>query len=494
MRKVILLSLALVLVKNKLELMENFGKGLAKLLRESESARRIIKSEAIKKINYDYDVLYDLIKDESIEHGETFENRLLRYVDKNDLSQIKEIVPTLTIFVPKLPEESFSADNWDVKKEIPDVAIRWKNRNDVIAFTGKGEEYSIDGCYIPGYPIVVVKENERIVVNESNTKSTCALIQNPNSDIAFTFTDQVFDNISDKITTKAGPTPTPTPDNLAKIYQAYTVYQNTDGWQRDYIYYDITPTSQRGSLKKNFKECLCSFQMVGDPMGAYKKISDSPYEPKFIPQGPDRNSGRAICWTDGEFEFKVSITYGNKQAIGTMQLTSFRATPEQLFDTHLEVATSRGQIVYIVNDIYGLKRRCIDLPLFEWSLENFTSMFKIGIEEVDDDIRTTQTAQTTTEYATNFEYNSSSGETNKVGLKYGSSEKVTMVTSFVIERTEKNDELGEVNINFGDDVIISDQPIVYTEPRRGTTSYYPRYNPKYSTGWYKIEVAPLKMY
>lgn len=35
--------------KSELDLMKNFGKGLAKLLKESEAARHVIKKEAIKK-------------------------------------------------------------------------------------------------------------------------------------------------------------------------------------------------------------------------------------------------------------------------------------------------------------------------------------------------------------------------------------------------------------------------------------------------------------
>ena len=84
--------------------------------------------------------------------------------------------------------------------------------------------------------------------------------------------------------------------------------------------------------------------------------------------------------------------------------------------------------------------------------------------------------------------------TYKLGLKFGSSAKEVRSTTYTTERNDVNDELGEVNINFGDPVLISDQPIVYTDPRRGDKTYYPQFNPKYYTGWYKIEVAPLKVY
>lgn len=61
---------------------------------------------------------------------------------------------------------------------------------------------------------------------------------------------------------------------------------------------------------------------------------------------------------------------------------------------------------------------------------------------------------------------------------------------YLYQSYKLSNNLGEVNINFGDPVLISDQPIVYTNPRRGGKTYYPQFNPKYYTGWYKIEVAP----
>ncbi len=481
--------------KSELDLMKNFGKGLAKLLKESEAARHVIKKEAIKKINYDYDVLYDLIKDEIIENGESFENALLRYVDESDLYQLKEIIPALTIFVPELPEDSFSADIWDATNEIPNVAIRCKDSDGVTAYTGDGEEYIIEAKYIPGYPIVVVKENERIIANHLSTKSSTTVIQNPNSNLTFMFTDEAFNNLTHKVTLRGSPTSEPIPEKLAKSYEAYSIYQTrNDGWQRDYIYYDITPSSPRGPFNYNYKEYLCSFEMLGDPVEAYKKISDGSDEPKFIPQGPNPGGGRAICWTDGEFEFKVIPTIAPKPAIGNIQPTSFRAKPKDLFNTRLEKVSSGGQVSYIVNDIYGLNRISVDLPLFEWDIENYSPIIRIRIEEIDSPTKITETHQTTTEFAANFEFNATTGSTDKVGLKFGSSAKEVRTTTYTTERNDVNDELGEVNINFGDPVLISDQPIVYTDPRRGDKTYYPQFNPKYYTGWYKIEVAPLKVY
>lgn len=43
-----------------------FGYALAKVLAEDKDVRKIIRNEALKKINYDYDVLYAMIKNKKI--------------------------------------------------------------------------------------------------------------------------------------------------------------------------------------------------------------------------------------------------------------------------------------------------------------------------------------------------------------------------------------------------------------------------------------------
>lgn len=40
---------------------------------------------------------------------------MLKYLGVDKLSSIKNKMPTLTIFVPSLPNDSFSAEEWDVK-------------------------------------------------------------------------------------------------------------------------------------------------------------------------------------------------------------------------------------------------------------------------------------------------------------------------------------------------------------------------------------------
>ena len=87
----------------------------------------------------------------------------MKYLDPELLTSVETQIPNLTVFVPKLPENSFSAELWDVNNEAPCVSIRTKETNDIPAFDSEGKEYLIEAQYIPAYPIVVIKENEKFL-------------------------------------------------------------------------------------------------------------------------------------------------------------------------------------------------------------------------------------------------------------------------------------------------------------------------------------------
>ena len=164
------------------EIKKEFGAALAKVLKDSPAVRKLIKDEALKQIDFDYDVLYLLVKDEILSElkkwlkrfnsdNTTLEEQLLKYLDPELLTSVETQIPNLTVFVPKLPENSFSAELWDVNNEAPCVGIRTKETNDIPAFDSEGKEYLIEAQYIPAYPIVVIKENERVFADDECTRS-----------------------------------------------------------------------------------------------------------------------------------------------------------------------------------------------------------------------------------------------------------------------------------------------------------------------------------
>lgn len=79
---------------------ENFSKSLALVLAENLECRELIKNEALKKINHDFDVLYVLVKDTKLSDGNSLENLLLEHIDKKQLNFLTDNYPTLTILFP----------------------------------------------------------------------------------------------------------------------------------------------------------------------------------------------------------------------------------------------------------------------------------------------------------------------------------------------------------------------------------------------------------
>lgn len=486
------------------EIKKEFGKALAKVLSESAPVRELIKKEALKKIDYDYDVLYLMIKDETLSDNKTLNSLLLKYVDSDFLSLIEEQIPNLTIFVPKLPLESFSAETWNVDTEVPVVGIRTLETNDVPVFNSQGEESVVEVGYIPAYPIVVVKENERIVVKNPLTKSFGGTIlkTKSTSGIELAFLDDVFNNgekdildmstntkKNDFFSTKASVPQVP--DNIAKLFDAYDIYakMDTGGWHRDYIYYGIRPDNTKGPIDLSFKECLVGFELRGEPKKTLDKIADQTGDPRIDPNYKHHYNNVHYYyngWDDGEFEFEVNIYLG-----GTSPelKTFFRVEPASLFKLTLSGKTGNLKVDKV--ELNG--RVALDVPLFEWDLEKYSSTIKIIIAEYDDSETIKKTMTMTTKYATNFGFDTSFGEKVKIGMKFGASKDDTRFSSFEVTTTKNSDQLGEVFVNFGDKVLL-DKTFIEKGIAGRPSSYYPNYNTKYYNDYYRVYIAPVKMY
>lgn len=502
--------------ESNLILKQKFSSALVKVLGQNEEVRSLIKEEALKQIDFDYDVLYCLIKDKQLKNGVTLEEYLEKYLTSDELKCIHKQLPTLTLFVPTLPENSFSVHSWNTIDELPAVAVKVSDNNDVKIYYGNGETEVFPADIIPGFPVVVVKENERIVRNgEILSKTVSENIEETN----LIFVDEIFNNLhgKDLVNTKTRanrpdrPVPLPKvdnpedylPANMKKTYEAYKIYKNTTGWQRDYIYYGITPTTDKGPFDYNMKEFLVGFELMGDALGFYRKIADQDGDPKSsIPIGgvlPANSS--IITWTEGEYEFKVTTYVGSKSTIGTEYKSFFRLKPDQLFRAEVERVISRpGMPGYTVYKLVGLKSKRVDLdlPLFEWDLENYGAIIKIAIEEVDGQETEVNSISSSIEFATNFGFDASFGEKVKFGVKFGSTIKEVLNVSNTITKTLGGDELGEVIINFADPVVISDEFRYHYKPRtnpreQAVVDYTePTFNSKYYTGWYRLYISPKK--
>ncbi|MDR0333074.1 MAG: hypothetical protein LBI15_06375 [Dysgonamonadaceae bacterium] len=245
----------------EVEMLRPFARALYNAMDESQMLREIIRTRALEKFNKEYDVLYQFIKDELVENGLTVRQLLLTHFESEEaLANIEKRRPTLTIFVPRLPEESFSAEIWDTAEEIPFVALHVTKHIHTPIFGDFGEygnESMIEEGLIPAFPTVVLKNNARVVVAQDSQRTRSAALDNPNSDFVFEFTDDFFDNSKkeEQATTRHSVSSID-----SKLRTAFEIYENADGWQRDYIYYNITPGNPNGPFSRDYHETITSFR------------------------------------------------------------------------------------------------------------------------------------------------------------------------------------------------------------------------------------------
>ncbi|WP_277495370.1 hypothetical protein [Elizabethkingia anophelis] len=477
---------------------QEFSIALAKALASNADLRDFIKKEALKKFDNDYDILYQMVKNQMI-GGKAFKDIIAEQYDKKEnLEALERLYPTLNIFVPELPMDSFSAEKWNAKTEIPLVAYTLNTTNDTPVVNEKGEEYFLEAKYTPSFPIVVVKENERVKISTNNSirnnaiaSNSPAVIQNnvlKGSSYNFEFLDDAFNgNKSNKILKSVSKTQSGAIINSvesfdSKIQQAYEIYKNNDGWQRDFIYYDITPGQQRGQFKYDFKEHLTSFRMnKGSDVSIISGATGDPVNnPNYIEGNGFTTDMPRSSWSGGQFEFRVNVLVNASNGIGSSIVKYFSATPDELFNTEYELAKYVKKFG-IEMKFFSLKKiepRTIPLniPLFSWDLNQYASSIKISIEEVDftEEITTTDTRDV--KYATNFGIDTD-GLIKKIGIKFGASLERNQSSTVTHKITKSSNQLGDVIIAFGEKIITdlpsrvredyrSDYYTITVEPRR----------------------------
>jgi hypothetical protein len=431
----------------------HFAKMLTGALNESQPLRELLKSEALKQFDKDYDVLYNLIRNKSL-GKETVHELLSKYDSNNKLAEIEAQFPLLTIYVPVLPE--FSAETWNPQTETPQVAITVSDDESIPVIDSHGKVTKLSLDQVPVFPVVVIKENERVVVrgaNDSHGRSNNLLIQGSN-EFSFAFSDQAFDGIHEAPKTSR----LASSDELdPAVISAYDLKMD---WHRDHIYYGLTPTTTKGKFRNNYSEFITSFRII-DPI-VLNKISDQTGDPK--PRNKRHMFNPGPYWTEGNFEFKITVGINSKNGIGTDLTKVFAVTGQKLFKIEYE----RKDLVFHIKKITPREFKP-NIELLPWDLENYGSAWKIVVYEYDPAEQTETIVENSTTYASNFDLDANFGEKIKVGLKFGMKETTTQSRKFIVKSTLDSDFLGETALLFDQGVIVNKPSAsTYTTKEIGT--------------------------
>ena len=140
-----------------------FTKALAKTL-SNLGACRLLKQEIDKKFDGDYDVLWEIVRDENISGKGKFRELISNRLSKGRGSFISvddvEEVPLLQISLP------VNFEKWDGESTIlvayTPLTIDDIEVEEIYAYDSEGNEHVLDAKVEPDFPVIIVGLNERV--------------------------------------------------------------------------------------------------------------------------------------------------------------------------------------------------------------------------------------------------------------------------------------------------------------------------------------------
>lgn len=486
--------------------MKNFAEAFSQMLNDYPEVRSIVKREALKKFNLDTEILVSVFAETNV-GGKSVNDLMNTYLRKDNitLTDILLQVPTITILVPELPEGSFSAEVWNPSSQIPAIGIQTSLSNNVplVRYNGKIKEFEravFPADRIPAFPVLVVKENERVVSSDSpNFKGKSDALKFHGSlltGIEYKYVGEIFSSSDDEYTIY---------DWLVdndKVMEAYDKTKGTNLWQRDHVYFDINSNNPRGPFDYNYTEVLGFFEpemINGSALGLYYGLSENTNE---FSQDPQIITGRNITpgWTEGAYEFEFHFLYsikdddlGNDGGVKT-EYKLFNVAPDDIFDVDYRKEEDKdfflwfwedSDYYYYIEDVTS-KKTNINTPVIPWDIQKYSTDVTIRLYERDFGVEHEVSISETQSSAYNFGFDLGvdapiDDVKVKLGAKYGQEGSVNLNRTHKYTITQDSDYLGNVTVNFGDPVVISTQT--------GTFGYK-----TYSTGNFKFNVYIRKSF
>lgn len=381
---------------SKEELMNNFSAILSQVLTEKQSVRKFLKDEALLQFDKNYDVLYQNVKDKSID-GKSLREMLVEASSERKIREIEEALPLLNIYVSNIPFADVTPENLDVTSQDIPVVVE---RNDSNAFylKGKNVETWVKG-EIPDFHAFVVNENTRMMVDKVATRASGKPV--------IKFRSPNFDGLANsKNKVKVSAYFRFGKDH--KLVEAYKYFHGTNGgidqkgFQRDYLYYGITPSDTVGQLNYSTTEYIRTIEI--DPKALNfiaDEIEDKEHRTKLDPVVKSRwekEYGRFLnerelidrFWTVGTYDLKFTII-NSKSTTPTVVVVPLR--PEDLWDFHINLKHRHGNIFRRHKNIYTLDpkdftSKVVNLTSYnitfgKWDLSTEALQRFVRIEELD---------------------------------------------------------------------------------------------------------------
>lgn len=494
-----------------------FAQILSKAIYESIDLRSFLKKEALIQFDNDYDVFYPFVKDKIVTGQQTFRDLLLKYSrNEKELCQIEESLELLNIYIPDLSMFwDFNAEKWDINDN--EVAVFCNNdRTNTIYLNGESSG-TLSANQVPGFPCIVIKNNERLKCVKSRTRVNNA---------TYSFIDKAFDGKNQAHTRNfydlsLEQTESTDPDVSAEdlnplIVGAWNEFKNIrDAYQRDYIYYGLTKNNERGVLDRNIRETLYRFKI--DPH-AFLKMSDQGIDP-LLQQGVVRHRNDVateeivrMVWTEGNYEIVFKSYLATENGGSAMESRVVFSVPasdlfsiEKVRVDHLNGTAFRHSRNYYdvdPNDLrskwfYPVQNRGSYITLNPWDLYIKSLSIHMDITETDESETIETTKSVVDEYANKLDFSAelkgssttstiagtsvNSGQ-NTFKLGYGFSQTNTSSSTCKVTVQTKSDDLGTLSYFFYD-------PIIRQEIINNGSLRYKLYN--VSNGTVEATILPI---
>ena len=455
--------------------MTRFAEILSQATFRRTDVREFLKREALKKFNYNYDILYVNVKDIHI-GNETFGEILNKYAKPGELESIEHSVPTINILIPKITACDISADNLDCTDNETPVVLP-NDINNILFLNGSVVD-SISKGEIPGFHVFVVNKNSRVIVNKqtrfSNTK--------------YSFIADEYDNSDNKEAVTRNTTLADASVVGNKAILAYSYFYKDDGskqsmaLQRDYIYYGMTPSSTKGNLNQNVTEYISFIEI--DPK-AYFTITDTKENNQYtddpeIKQTSTSRKKRDFTqeelinefWTKGCYNLKIEIA---TSASNNPMIKRLPISPNDIWDFNLErkyrhsTMFRRSKYTYYIDvNKFTAKRYYLtdkSISLGKWDLSSEALSRTITFVEEDPGETYTETYTVSTKKFNSSKVNGSIklglglGDGNSINTSMDSEASSSTTTEvrreISVTRSNKDDDLGQDIIYFYDAIIES---------------------------------------
>lgn len=467
------------------EAQQEFAVALSKAVAENEPLRTFIRDEALSQFDRDYDVFYPFVKNQTVSDGLTFRDILLKYCEQDKLEEIEATLPLLNILVPDWSWiDGFTVTDWDTADS--QVAVGYDDKADAHQLYYNGQElFKVQRGEFPNFPVLLVKNNERLEVTSPATKSC---------DATYRFIDDAFDGSIQVPETKVDhqyydryfnvETPDyfmPASDLDPLVIGAYNEFKNNPAAaHRDYIYYGMTNTVKEGVLNLHVKEMLHKIKFRTCDTEA---IFDSPgndfithYDQQIETKKTDFTDAQIMdyAWVDGNIELQFSFAIPALTGGVGPQPKSVSCSFKDLFtlsSAHVDYRHgtwfAKDWWVYTVpdNNRFSPKWFVVDLPIDYWDISSESSVMYILVHEIDTGNQFQYSTSVEAKYAQNFERNgegsvSVGGEivsgTLKQGYAYGASSEHTEAVNFSCNITDQSDYLGSADVEYTDPIILSE--------------------------------------